>query len=151
MKLGEALIKRADLQKKIGQLRARLGQNAKIQEGDEPAELITNLLAEYDKTSSVLEKLIKRINRTNSATSFRGGTIIDSIVEGDSISAKIKTYRELYEAAINKPERFGRLEIKYVKCVDVAMLQNQINDLSKDLRTLDIALQECNWNTELLD
>ena len=35
MKLAEALILRADLQKRIDQLRVRLNNNAKVQENDE--------------------------------------------------------------------------------------------------------------------
>lgn len=38
MNLAEALILRADCQKRIAQLKARLLTNAKIQEGDAPAE-----------------------------------------------------------------------------------------------------------------
>ena len=38
MKLAEALILRADCQKRIAQLKSRLLTNAKVQEGDAPAE-----------------------------------------------------------------------------------------------------------------
>ena len=38
MKLAEALILRADCQKRIAQLKSRLLVNAKVQEGDAPAE-----------------------------------------------------------------------------------------------------------------
>ena len=38
MKLAEALILRADCQKRIAQLKSRLLTNAKVQEGDKPAE-----------------------------------------------------------------------------------------------------------------
>ena len=38
MKLAEALNQRADLQKRIAQLRDRLSNNVKVQEGDLPAE-----------------------------------------------------------------------------------------------------------------
>jgi len=38
MKLAEALIERADLQKQIAQAESRMKENAKVQEGDETAE-----------------------------------------------------------------------------------------------------------------
>ena len=38
MKLAQALIERADLQRKLAQLGARLQQNAQYQEGEAPAE-----------------------------------------------------------------------------------------------------------------
>src|SRR5437868_15491169 len=76
MKLAEALILRADCQKRIAQLKARLLVNAKVQEGDAPAGTPQELIAELDRVSTELLSLIKRINRTNSATAFAGrGTI----------------------------------------------------------------------------
>lgn len=38
MKISEALINRADLQMKISQIRVRLNNNSKIQEGEKPTE-----------------------------------------------------------------------------------------------------------------
>ena len=66
MKLAEALILRADCQKRIAQLKSRLLTNAKVQEGDKPAETPQELIAELGRVSNELLDLIKRINRTNS-------------------------------------------------------------------------------------
>ncbi len=80
MKLAEALILRADCQKRIAQLKGRLLVNAKVQEGDAPAETPQELIAELGRVSNELLNLIKRINRTNSATAFAGrGTISDAL------------------------------------------------------------------------
>ena len=48
MKLAEALILRADIQKRIEQLKSRLADNAKVQEGEKPSEEPKALLAELD-------------------------------------------------------------------------------------------------------
>ena len=48
MKLAEALIARADLQKKISQLSSRMQHNAKVQEGEKAAEDINELLSLYE-------------------------------------------------------------------------------------------------------
>jgi hypothetical protein len=48
MKLAEALILRADLQKRIEQLKQRILNNVMVQEGDEPAEDPSQLLRELD-------------------------------------------------------------------------------------------------------
>lgn len=45
MKLSEALMNRADYQKRLGQLKQRILNNAKVQEGDQPAGAIPTLLA----------------------------------------------------------------------------------------------------------
>ena len=151
MKLAEALIIRADLQKKIAQIKNRMLLNAKIQDGEEAAESITDLLTEFNDANSALESLVKRINKTNASVPYIDGKIIDAIVERDCLSAKIKAYRELYEAAIGKREIFIRTEIKYVRCLDLKELQQRIDSLSKDYRERDIEIQKVNWHTELAD
>jgi hypothetical protein len=65
MKLAEALVLRADTQKRIEQLRERLKISALIQEGDEPTENPQILLEELDRLFGQLETLISAINRTN--------------------------------------------------------------------------------------
>jgi len=151
MKLAEALIIRADLQKKIAQIKNRMLLNAKIQDGEEVAEPIADLLLEFNEANSALESLIKRINKTNASVPYNDGKIIDAIVERDCLSAKIKAYRELYEAAIVKREMFTRTEIKYIRCVDLGELQKQVYNLAKEYCELDIKLQKANWYTELVD
>ncbi|WP_298058836.1 DIP1984 family protein, partial [uncultured Campylobacter sp.] len=58
MKLAEALILRVDIQKRIEQLKSRLADNAKVQEGEKPSEEPKALLAELDALTSELERLI---------------------------------------------------------------------------------------------
>jgi hypothetical protein len=56
MKLAEALNQRADLQRRIAQLRERLSNNVKVQEGDQPAEKPEDLFKE-------LEAALKQLKR----------------------------------------------------------------------------------------
>ena len=49
MKLATALSERADLQRRIAELGGRLNNNAKVQDGEEPAEDPKELLKELDK------------------------------------------------------------------------------------------------------
>jgi hypothetical protein len=151
MKLAESLIERADLQKQIAQLEDRMEANAKTQEGETPAEAIDDLLAQYESLMSRLENLIVRINKTNSATSFDGGTVSEAITKRDCMKSKIKAYRSLYRrAAITEP-RYGKNEIRFVRCVDISALQSKTDSLSKSYRELDTKIQGHNWTVELLD
>ena len=68
MKLAEALQLRGDLQKRMMQLSDRLMQNARVQEGEKPAEDPEALLVEYESCAGQLEDLMARINRTNCET-----------------------------------------------------------------------------------
>ena len=65
MKLAEALQERADLNRRIEQLRSRLDSNALVQEGEKPAEEPEQLLRELDGCVERLEELMAKINRTN--------------------------------------------------------------------------------------
>ena len=71
MKLAEALIERADLQRHLAQLQARLLQNAQYQEGESPAEDPVALLDEYRRANEALHRLIVQITLPTSAPCWR--------------------------------------------------------------------------------
>lgn len=149
MKLAEALNQRADLQKRVAQLKERLNNNVKVQEGDSPAEEPKALFAELDGAIAELKDVIFRINRTNLETVVDGHPLTDIIAQKDTLSLKISTLREVLENANVRSDRYSRNEIKFVRTIDVAQLQKRIDDLSKELRELDVKLQQANWSTEL--
>ena len=66
MKLANALSQRSELQERIRQLEGRLLNNAKVQEGEVPAEDPQELLKELEEHYAQLERYIAAINRTNS-------------------------------------------------------------------------------------
>ena len=150
MKLAEALILRADCQKRIAQLKSRLLTNAKVQEGDKPAETPQELIVELGRVSDELLELIKRINRTNSATVFARGTISDALAERDVLALQRGAYAELAQTAAISHGRFTRSEVKYVSTVNVAEIQKRADQLAKNYRDLDARIQEINWQTELI-
>ncbi|MDE7304023.1 MAG: DIP1984 family protein, partial [Oscillospiraceae bacterium] len=85
MKLAEALNLRADIAKRLSQLSERLAANAKVQEGDSPAEDPSELLEELDRLTKQLEDLISRINLTNSKTLSDAKTLSAMIAAKDTL------------------------------------------------------------------
>jgi hypothetical protein len=152
MKLAEALILRADHQKRIMQIKERLLRNAQVQEGEQPAEQPTALLAELEQTSATLVDLIQRINRTNSRTHMDDGrAIADAIAERDGLRWRADILREFTKAATVTQARYGRNEIKFYSTVSVVEMQRQADALSVAHRELDAAIQALNWTTELAE
>jgi len=152
MKLAEALILRADCQKRIAQLESRLLNNAKIQEGDNPAEAPQDLIAELERVTAELLTLIQRINKTNSAVAFlEGRTISDALAQRDVISLRRNAFANLAQAAATSQARFTRSEVKYVSTINVAEVQKRADELAKNYRDLDARIQELNWKTELVE
>lgn len=149
MKLAEALNQRADLQKRIAQLRERLANNVKVQEGDEPAENPEDLFRELEGSLKQLKDLIVSINRTNQETLWEGRTLTEMIAEKDVLSMHLSTLRAVLDAANVRSDRYSRNEIKFIRTVDVNDLQKKVDDLSKGLRELDSKLQQANWMTDL--
>ncbi|MBQ6073207.1 MAG: DIP1984 family protein [Bacteroidales bacterium] len=149
MKLAEALNQRADLQKRIAQLRDRLSNNVKVQEGDQPAEKPDDLFKELEGSLKQLKDMIVCINRTNQETVWEGRTLTEMIAEKDVMTMHLGALRSTLEAANVRSDRFSRNEIKFVRTVDVNALQKKVDDLSRDLRELDSRLQQANWMTDL--
>lgn len=152
MKLAEALILRADCQKRAEQLKQRLLRNAKVQEGDKPAEDPKELAKEFERVSEELMQLTQRINRTNSATEFEPGvTLTDALATRDVIRLKHAVYQELAQAATVTQARYSKSEVKFQSVVNVAGTQKQADELAREYRELDARIQEANWRTELLE
>jgi len=152
MKLAEALILRADIKKRIEQLRQRLYNNAKVQEGDAPAEKPEELIKEIEVATKEFEELIRKINKTNSETEFtKDKTLTDALAERDVLVLKRSVYSGLVNAATVTQQLYSRSEIKFVSTVNVAKTQKQADKLAKQFRELDAKIQEFNWRTEVVD
>jgi hypothetical protein len=151
MKIAEGLALRADLQRRLEQLKQRLIKNARIQEGDTPAEDPVELQAELERLAQELTLLIQRINRTNAGSRFGDGTMADALAERDVLKIRYSAYRELAAAASTTQARATRSEVKYISAVSIAAVQKKADDLAKQYRELDTKIQEADWLTTLFD
>mgnify|MGYP004495756473 CR=1 FL=1 len=151
MKLAEALQERADLNRRIEQLRYRLSNNVLVQEGEKPLEDPAALLEELESSFTRLEWLIARINLTNCAVKVEGRSLTELIARRDVLSLRAEAYRRLVEEASQNTHRATRTEIKILSAVDVPALQRQADDASRELRLLDNTLQATNWTADLVE
>ncbi|MEG4113253.1 MULTISPECIES: DIP1984 family protein [unclassified Microcoleus] len=152
MKLAEALILRADCQKRMEQLRDRLTISAKIQEGEEPPENPQALISEVDGGVQELEDLIKKINKTNSLTTLEDGvSLSDALAKRDALALKRGIYKSLVDESAVRQDRYSRSEVKFFSTINIGEVQTLMDRMSRQYRELDTKIQQANWNTELID
>ena len=151
MKLAEALAERSDCQNRIEETKQRLIRSARVQEGEQPAEDTTELLAEADRIFARLLELVSAINRTNAKTAFGDErSISDAIAERDVVGKRRDFLAGIAEAASTRQDRYSKSEVRFVATVSVGKLQAEVDQLAKRYRELDTRLQELNWKTELI-
>ncbi len=150
MKLAEALLLRADLQKKLASLRERIERSAVVQEGDtafeDPNKLIKDAFAVIDE----LESLVFQINQANLKQKLPDGqTITAAIARRDSIVQRHSLLQAAIQATHKEPDRYSMSEIKWVRTLEVAKLQKQSDDLARKIREQNAAIQATNWKVEI--
>lgn len=156
MIIGEALSRRADLQKRVAQVQDRLRASVLVQEGDEPPEMPEKLLGDLGSLCDELEELIARINHTNASTRLYGGeTVTEALARRDVLAIRQDGLRGAVRAATNERGggllRYSRSEIRMVRHISVSDIQAQIDELAKRQRELDAELQAHNWTTPLIE
>jgi len=152
MKLAEAPLLRADMQKKIASLRGRIAASALGQEGEQPNEDPEKLLRKTAGVFNELERLLFRINACNRGSQRADGrSLTEAIAKRDALVQQ----RALLEAAVegtrNGSGRYSAREIKWVATLDARKLQKQADDVSKSIRELNARIQEADWKVELPD
>ena len=151
MKLAEALILRADLQKRMEQIKNRLYNNVLTQEGELPSEDPNVLLKEFMSLQKELTTIIQAINRTNNNTPFNDDMMLsEALVERDAILARRTILSNAAERASEKQDRYSRTEIKNVSVIDIKKFQKEADKFSKEFRELDTKIQGMNWNIDLI-
>lgn len=152
MKLAEALIERANLQRRLDALKVRMNASARVQEGDTPAEDAMTLLEEYERVAANLLVIIRRINATNAGAQLAPGmSLVDAIVVRDVLRQRQQAHADLADAAMGKQERYYHqtVEVRYQRVVDVVALRKRADELAREARELDTQLQGVNWTIDL--
>ena len=150
MKLAEALQERADLNKKIEELRNRIENSVLVQEGEEAGEDPAALLVELDDAIARLEILMAAINLTNNRTKVNGKSLTQIIARKDALNLQRGAYRSIYYAAAQNTQRARGTEIRVKALLKAADIQKTSDRLAKEVRELDNLLQETNWKTKLI-
>lgn len=150
MKLAEALLERADLQRRLAQLTQRLQQNAQYQEGEQPSEDPAQLLAEYRQTAEQLKNLIVAINLANNQILLENGlSMVAALAERERLKAEHSMLIALADAAMPEQNRYSRSEIKSLAAVNVREIRQTADQIAKQLRQLEVHIQQANWLNDI--
>lgn len=150
MKLAEALQERADLLRRIEQLRTRLDNNVLVQEGETPAENPDELLEELERCIARSEELMTRINLTNAAVTVEGESLTALLARRDCLKMKLSLWHDAVNTASQTARRATRSEIRIRSSIDVPALQKRVDGASKLLRETDNLIQAANWLNDLI-
>ncbi|MGN0754342.1 MAG: DIP1984 family protein [Aristaeellaceae bacterium] len=150
MKLAEALQERADLLRRIEQLRTRLDNNVLVQEGETPAENPDQLLEELERCIARSEELMTRINLTNAAVTVEGESLTALLARRDCLKMKLSLWHDAVNTASQTARRATRSEIRIRSAIDVPALQKRVDGVSKLLRETDNLIQAANWLNDLI-
>lgn len=137
------------MKKRVYQLAHRIEACATHQEGTEPNEDPTAIFAEMDAAIARFEELVCAVNIKNSQTVVDGRTLTEWIARKDCLKLKIDQYLSVVGAASRWNYRTMKTEIRILASVDVKALNRRIDELSKELRTVDNLIQKTNWEIEL--
>ncbi|MDR1775438.1 MAG: DIP1984 family protein [Actinomycetes bacterium] len=152
MKLAEALMARAEMNKDIEDLENRLMRVVKVQEGDEPAQDPVELLEASLQKKTEVRDLIVRINKTNARViDDEGATINDLLAERKHQHRITQLMSTLLGRTLETGMRYMRTEIKYVVTVDIADIQARKDAAAAAYRELDKRLQALNWQVDLME
>lgn len=146
MKLAEALLLRADLQKKVTQLTSRITPVMIIQEGNKPQEDSVKLLAQLRKAILELKEIIIKINKTNIFTFLSDGRpVMEGLAERDALKTLITQLRTIRQSAQINQQSYSKLKTT----IKVTDLQSEIDQMGRAFREIDSQIQGINWATEL--
>lgn len=150
MLLAEALVERADAQRRLAALKRRIGDNALVQEGEVPAEDPRALLDEAEGLVERIREIVVAVNTANTATALADGTSVTAaIARRDALGTRIRLLVDAAGEATTRSRRYGLREIRDVATLDVSALRATADQLTDERRRLDIQLQQANWTTEL--
>ncbi len=150
MKLAEALLRRADTQKHISNLAARLKANARHQEGVPPAKDPALLMRELSEAVADLQWLMSHINSTNMTCVSEGRTLTDMLAERDARLMEAAALRNFLAEASDLQSRYSHTEIRTLSSVDVPRMRKALDEKAAFIRRLDMKIQALNWTTELV-
>lgn len=155
MKLAEALAQVNASLTHLEALRQRARGTARYQEGDDPAENLSELLAAAGDEIDTLTRLTIRVNVTNLTTTLEDGrSLTEALAARKALKLKSALYTAVADVAAGRDIGFGLRtrpsELRMIPQIPPAELRRQADEYAQQYRELDTQIQALNWATELI-
>lgn len=149
MKLSEALILRKDIQSRLDEMENRLCACALTQEGESPAEDPAALLAEAESLTQPAERAV-RAHQPDQQPHHDRGTKPDRAAGAPRrAGTQAEPAVQPAQRASQAPRRASGREIRILPTVDIPALRKRLDASAKELRELDMRIQQINWTVDL--
>ena len=151
MKLAEALNLRSSLMKQIAELKRRLEDCVRIQEGEEPVDTAEELLKELEPKIEQLYRLVYQINLTNLQIKDEGKSITELLAERDALAGRIQILNGCLNRLTENNTRFRTDDIRYIRTVDPKFFRKKYDEASSQLRQINLRIQMLGWTNDLIE
>lgn len=94
-------------------------------------------------------ELCARINLTNSRTMTEGQSLTELLARRDALGRRQSLLSSLLSSASQAPRRASGREIRILPTVDIPALRKRLDASAKELRELDMRIQQINWTVDL--
>ena len=155
MKLAEALVEKKNLSARIGELQSRYIAAAVIEENTTPDETAEELLTSLVAAFARWEELTVAINLTNNQILVGEITMMQALAHRDILKSQISNFNSIASSIRQRNHAHNRYyntdgpKMVVAEGVDVKYFIKLADDLSKELRELDLQIQAANWANEL--
>ncbi|NJC27175.1 DIP1984 family protein [Neolewinella antarctica] len=148
MKLAEALLLRADLQKKIEHLQHRIRPVLIVAAGKQPQEDPVKLIAQLRDAIEELHQLVVKINKTNNTVTISGDvSLMEALAKRDALKMLSERLRNIRQSA--QVNNFTDKD--QVATIDIKKIQIEIDQTGRSFREVDSKIQEANWLNDLIE
>ena len=146
MLLAEALNECAEAQRRLADLKLRIGDNARVYEDRRPAEDPQALLDQAIEVNERIRVLGLAVDAANAATRLPDGTAVtEAQAKRDALDRRLELVTDAANSSSGSNTSFGRP----IAVLDVAALRAEAERLATQRRALDAEIQRVNWTTEL--
>jgi hypothetical protein len=155
MKIGEALIARKHALNSIALLKDRYVSAAVHQKDEEPEDVARDIFSQFENNLEESRRLTVALNHANNVTKVTTSvgqmTVMEAVIYRDMLKLKHGMVLQMINALRSRNRYNPEQKEVLAEGISVRDLTKVSDDVGKEIRLLDIAMQEVNWTADLIE